>query len=323
MKKLLPLIIGLFCITNTIVAQKDSTQMVSTWKTTNLGGSGVGDSSIYIHTDPNYTYNYDVDWNDDGIFDTLGLTQSIVHQYPDTGTYTVRIRGTFPRVFFRAKGTPFAESSLKLIAFEQWGTTVWSRLDGAFRVANNMQYNATDTPNLSGVTDLSFMFSANRINQFIGDISNWNVSHITNMEGLLDLCLLFNQDLSGWDVSQVTNMAKMFSYTTVNFNLNAWDVSAVTDMEAMFESSQYNQALNSWNVSSVTDMGVMFIRSQFNQPLDAWDVSAVMNMKGMFFTSQFNLPLDAWDVSAVTNMRFMFYKSLLFNQSISSWDVSS
>ena len=55
----------------------------------------------------------------------------------------------------------------------------------------------------------------------------------------------FNQDLSNWDVSRVTNMNAMFSYAkSFNQALSSWDVSRVTDMQYMFdEASSFQQTL--------------------------------------------------------------------------------
>ncbi|MBL4708825.1 MAG: BspA family leucine-rich repeat surface protein [Flavobacteriales bacterium] len=298
-------------------AQKDSTHFVTTWKTTNIGV--VGDSSIYINVDPNYTYNYDVDWNNDGIFDTLGVTTSIVHQYPDTGTYTVRIKGIFPGVSMRGlNGSLYV---FKLIALEQWGTTVWTRLDSAFYGAINMQYNAQDVPNITAVSDLRYLFFQNFL--FNGNLSNWNVSNITNMESMFYACFVFNNDISGWDVSNVTDMSSMFIGVDMSFSLDVWNVSAVTKMDQMFQESAYNQPLNSWDVSSVTTMHLMFLSSNFNQALNNWDVSSVTDMGSMFGRADFNQPIDNWDVSNAMNMRGMFSYSTAFNQAINSWDVSS
>ena len=41
-------------------------------------------------------------------------------------------------------------------------------------------------------------------------LNNWNVSKVTNMEGMFDGCDNFNIDLSDWDVSKVTHMKNMF-----------------------------------------------------------------------------------------------------------------
>ena len=60
-------------------------------------------------------------------------------------------------------------------------------------------------------------------------------------------------EISNWDVSNVTNMENMFELEgAVSFNqpLNKWNVSSVTDMSRMFaDARSFNQPLNKWNVS--------------------------------------------------------------------------
>ena len=54
---------------------------------------------------------------------------------------------------------------------------------------------------VSNVTDMSFMF--NNAESFNQDISRWDVSKVTNMSSMFEKCTSFDQDLSGWDVSKV------------------------------------------------------------------------------------------------------------------------
>ena len=49
----------------------------------------------------------------------------------------------------------------------------------------------------------------------------------------------FNQDISNWDVSNVTDMALMFDGTSFNKDISNWDVSNVTDMGWMFSKSDF------------------------------------------------------------------------------------
>merc|ERR1719331_270104 len=80
----------------------------------------------------------------------------------------------------------------------------------------------------------------------------------------------FNQDLSNWDVSRVTDMGAMFN-TAKSFNqdLSKWDVSSVTNMRAMFSAAKsFNQDLSNWDVSRVVNMKSMFLEaSSFQQTL--------------------------------------------------------
>ena len=79
-----------------------------------------------------------------------------------------------------------------------------------------------------------------------------------------------NVDINSWNVSNITNMEGLFQKTNFNQPLNNWDVSHVTNMSAMFsECPNFNQPLDQWNVSQVTDMSSMFSECpNFNQPLE-------------------------------------------------------
>ena len=155
---------------------------------------------------------------------------------------------------------------------------------------------------LSNIADLSDLFSSNHFSSIdfniFSFISDWNVSHVTNMKGMFKGCMRFNLPLNNWVVSNVTNMENMFEEcTSFNNPLDNWIVSSVTNMKGMFDHcNKFNQPLNNWVVSSVTNMKEMFKWCQFfNQPLNNWDVSKVTNMKNMFEKcSKFNQPLNNW-----------------------------
>ena len=67
-----------------------------------------------------------------------------------------------------------------------------------------------------------------------------------------------NGDISDWDVSNVTNMTCMFYDSKFNGDISNWDVSNVTSMQLMFFNSKFNSDISSWDVSNVTDMYNMF-----------------------------------------------------------------
>ncbi len=291
---------------------------LTTWQTDNTGPSC--NSCISIPTILS-GYSYDIDWENDGVYDDFGITGNITHDYGTAGTYQVAIKGSFPRIFF----PPNTADKLKILSVDQWGSIPWSSMNNAFNNCDNLHILATDAPDLSIVTDMSGMFQfCDNMNE---DISAWDVSNVTNMSLLFQQATSFNQPLDAWDVSNVTLFFSMFNQAAAfNQPLNSWDVSSAITMSSMFIGvPTFNQPLDSWDVSSVTSMSGMFWGADaFNQPLDMWDVSSVTNMSQMFYTIEnFNQPLDSWDVSSVTNMRSMFYNAEAFNQPLNSWDVSS
>jgi surface protein len=160
-----------------------------------------------------------------------------------------------------------------------------------------------------------------------GNISDWDVSLITDMSHLFENKTSFNDDLSLWDVSSVTNMNHMFkNASNFNQNIGGWDVSNVFDMGAMFlGAANFNQDIGNWNVASVTSMSHMFVSaSNFNQNIGGWDVSNVITMQAMFKSANsFSQSLNTWNVSNVIHMNYMFEANNGFNGDISEWNTSS
>ncbi|WP_194852315.1 BspA family leucine-rich repeat surface protein [Nonlabens antarcticus] len=283
-----------------------SDYFITTWKTDNEGKSN--NTSITIPT-TGTGYSYDIDWENDGVFDEFNLTGNSTHDYGTAGTYTVAISGSFPRIYFNNNNNDVDDTDdgnintgekEKIIAIEQWGTNSWVSMERAFYGCTNLVGNSTDKPDLSGVTDMSYMFAA--ASSFNQDISNWDVTNITNMLGTFGFAITFNQDISTWNVSNVTNMNVMFAGAEkFNKNIGNWNVSSVTDMLGMFGSATaFNQDISTWNVSNVTGMTVMFQdATAFDQDLGEWDVSNVTTMFNMFLnvtlsTANYDALLTGW-----------------------------
>ena len=118
-----------------------------------------------------------------------------------------------------------------------------------------------------------------------GNISDWDVSCVTDMTSLFDGAFSFNGDISGWDVSNVNGMFFMFrNASSFNGDISGWDVSSVTTMSEMFNgASSFNGNLSAWDVSSVTNMyGMFYADVSFNQDVSSWDVANVEDMGSMF-----------------------------------------
>ncbi|MDO6435938.1 BspA family leucine-rich repeat surface protein [Cyclobacterium sp. 1_MG-2023] len=284
------------------------TGFITTWKTTRVN------ETIFINTNPDFTYNYSIDWGDGTIEN--GQTSDVRHSYALADTYTVEITGEFPAVF---------KSLSKIQTVEQWGHTQWKSMEYAFSDSPYLRFNASDLPDLSAVTNMNGMFSG--ATSFNSDISAWNVSSVTNMNGMFSGATSFNGDISAWDVSNVTEMYGMFfEATSFNGDLSSWDVSSVTDMNGMFNGAiSFNSDLNDWDVSNVIYMDRMFQDAvSFNSDLNKWDVSSVEGMGRMFENAtSFTSSLDEWDVTSVTTMQDMFFRAEAFNGDISTWNVSN
>ena len=290
---------------------------VTTWKTTSA------DQSITINFVGD---DMNISWGDDGTTET-NLSGPQTHTYPKAGNYTVSVTGGLtgltldrPKDFLGFPG--FVP---ELASIDQWGGISWTNMSNAFAGATNMVYNAGDAPDLSGVTDMSFMFGG--ATSFDGDLSSWDVSSVTNMNGMFNSASSFNQPLNSWNVSSVTDMTNMFiGASSFSQPLNSWDVSSVIYMSSMFFNAiSFDGTLSDWNVSSVIYMSSMFFDAEaFNQPLNTWDVSSATSMEYMFKeATAFNQPLNAWDVSSVTDMSGMFEGATSFNQPLNRWNVSS
>ena len=261
--------------------------------------------TITLPTDPDYTYDYRVEWGDGT--SEAALSGRATHTYAHAGTYTVNLRGRFPHLLM-ASGDIFASvdrdeaaNAAKLIRIDAWGDIVWYSMANAFAHCANLKIVATDTPNLTHVTSLQNMFAGAAM--LDSDIGDWNVSGVTDMSGMFYEATRFNQSFRGWDVSHVTTMRSMFAFArTYDQSIERWDVSAVTDMTEMFKGA-----------------------ATFNQPVALWDVSHVTTMAGMFETARaFDQPLCDWNVSRVTDMRRMFRFARAFTRhDLRCWDTTS
>ena len=291
----------------TVRDMSGDSNFVTTWETTASG------ESITIPARGKYA----VDWGD-GTVDA-NVRGSQTHEYDVPGNHTVRISKGITGISLNNHA-----DAPKLQSIDQWGEAKWRSMHSSFKGASNMILHATDAPDLSRTTEMSYMFM--HAGSFDGDLSGWDVSGVTGMSGMFYNANSFNGDLSGWDVSGVTGMSGMF-YNANSFNgdLSGWDVSGVTGMSGMFyNANSFNGDLSGWDVSHVTDMYSMFSgASSFDGNISAWDVSSVTDMHGMFAAAKsFNGDLSGWDVSGVENMRAMLSNADSFDRNLGKWYIT-
>ena len=198
-----------------------------------------------------------------------------------------------------------------------------TRATGAHGNAVDLNYIDTST-----ITDMRHLFDRDGQNgfglsAFSGDISQWDISNVTRMNGMFTHATSFNQNISDWTVSNVTNMQSMFEgATSFNQDISDWTVSNVTRMDYMFKgATSFNQDISDWTVSNVTNMSNMFKgATSFNQDISDWTVSNVTNMSNMFQgATAFDQDISGWEVGQVTNMSSMFQGATSFKQNLDAW----
>ena len=103
---LLLILTFLFGVNSVLAAPADD--FVITVKTDNAGTSS--NTEFTIPTSSNYTYNYNVDCDDDGTDEATGQTGDYTCTYATAGTYTIRIKDNvgdgsgFPTIKFNNGG---------------------------------------------------------------------------------------------------------------------------------------------------------------------------------------------------------------------------
>ena len=189
------------------------------------------------------------------------------------------------------------------------------------------EYFPTDTGELqniiisllkNGITDLNCI-DTSKITKMA-----WLFANINNSHAMIDKSVQ-QIDISEWDVSNVTDMDHMFlNCDEFNSDLSKWDVSNVKYMGGMFENCHnFNSDLSNWDVSSCTKMFDMFIYCErFNSDISNWDVSNVTDIGFMFFgCKSFNCNLNKWNTNKVVKDRntFKYCETLIKNNKIPKW----
>ena len=278
-------------------SSSSSSDFVTVWSTLNTSTGSTASNQIQLPLESSGVYNFTVYWGD-GNSDTITAWDSpkTTHTYASTGTYTVTIRGTIKGFSFNNSG-----DCLKLLVISSWGGLNFGNSGSYFAGANNLEITATDTPDLTGTTNLGGMFDGCNKLTTVPNMNTWNVSNVTDMSYMFSGASSFNQNIGSWNVSNVTNMECMLSYTHFNQDIASWNVSNVTNMSLMFYgATSFNQNIGSWNVSNVKNMSDMFLgASVFNQNIGTWNISNVTDMQDMFSgltlsTSNYSAILIGW-----------------------------
>ncbi len=286
--------------------------------TTIVGGGSSGANDFQIPFISSGTYNAIVDkGNGDPLLfiNTWDDAQTLLN-YAIAGVYEVKIYGTVLGWQFN-NGADQGIDKDKITDISQWG--ILQPGGPSFFGCTNLDVTATDTPDLSGTTDLFAFFGLCSSLVYNPSIDTWDTSTILTTTSCFVQAVLFNQPVGSWDMSNVTNAQNMFNNAnTFNQPLNTWVTDSLVLAAGMFNGADvFNQPIGNWNMSNVTSMASMFtFAADFNQDLHTWVTTSLTNVNQMFDRAfSFNGRIDGWDVSNVSSF-FNFIVATDFNQSL-------
>jgi len=149
-------------------------------------------------------YSCFIDWGDGGAEENkVGTLGNVTHIYASAGTYQIKIRGTFTRIYFNGAG-----DKAKMLSIDSWGNISWGSMFSSFNGCLNLVSNCIDNPNTGAVTTFAKMFQ--NVYLFNSSMANWNITAVTTMDNMLlgnTAFTIANYDatLIGWASQDVRN----------------------------------------------------------------------------------------------------------------------
>ena len=100
------------------------------------------------------TFNATIDWGDGGATSAITAYNDadLAHEYATADTYTIRVSGTFPNIYFNNGG-----DKLKIRSVIQLGSVGWTRLNSAFYGCSGITSFTAAPCDTSSVTNMSSM----------------------------------------------------------------------------------------------------------------------------------------------------------------------
>lgn len=263
-------------------------------------------------------FNVNIDWGDGTKTTEYASNHTYVHDYADTGEYTIVATGM-------VVGGDVTQT------IRGYGITEIVNWD-------NGMFRSPSTNNLSSLHTVPNRIpekwtSLDKLFQFLPtlndpNIQEWDVSRITSMCETFSGCGKLNLDFSKWNVSRVTDMSWMFQscYRFVGNGLDKWDVSKVNDMSFMFSDCRKldGDKLINWKTDSLIKAASMFSSTSFNSDISGWNTSNLQDVTNMFaYNTAFNQDISGWNTRSLRNIDYMMRENTAFNQDLSGWDVSN
>lgn len=203
-------------------------------------------------------YNFSLNWGD-GTVEQITTSTSPTHTYASSGIYDISISGQFHKTYFAAS----AEGN-KVLDVVQWGDIQFGgNQEQAWRGCGNCVFSASDTPDLSIVTNLnSYLRSCTSVPN-LDFLRRANTSRVTDWgRTFQNTNALTTVSLQGIDTSAATTLNRTFT-SAANFNgdVSVIDYSNVTTATnfvtfTSFDTTNYDKLLIALDAYSTLQTGV-------------------------------------------------------------------
>jgi surface protein len=191
------------------------------------------------------TYSGTIDWGDGST--SANSYANVIHTYATAGTYTVVINGDVVGWNFS-----YTFSGGNLTSVVHWGQLqLGTNFGGYFAECANLDLSSvSDVLDLTGITDLTYMFLFCTSLTSINRIGEWNTSGITSMNAMFYGCEQINFNIGTWNVSNVLDFTDFMAdarpaFSTANLDAiySGWSTQAVQpNLIITFGSAQYTIA---------------------------------------------------------------------------------
>lgn len=198
-------------------------------------------------------YDALVDWGEGGAEENItGTPGNVTHVYAASGTYQIKIRGTFPQIYFNNGG-----DKAKVIYLDNLmpSITLWQ---DSFYGCLNMEGRFKNISDLN-ILSCSYMFhSCMKFNSKLDDIK----LSAPSAANFLNNAFLYNFPFVGWDTSAINVFTSMFrnmsalkqSFAPLSIQsmTSAIAMASGTDINSLGTTTNYDDTLISWVAQAVT-----------------------------------------------------------------------
>ena len=202
------------------------------------------------------SFNQDISsWDVSSVTNFGGMFNSAIAFNQDISGWTINPSSSV------SMSSMFANTIVFDKPLEAWDVSMVTNMTSMFAnaVAFNQPLNGWGTQ-LGNVSSMNSMFSNCPFNQ---NIASWDVSNVSDFNGMFSGNTVFNQDISGWTLrtSVYLDMRNMFSgAASFDQDLGGWDVSWLRYAANMFNNSglsveNYDNLLIGWSVTTFVYTG--------------------------------------------------------------------